>query len=243
MRQTPSLQPAGSAKQRFARWWHGFQKTKLCDFLATTPLVLWYGSAAGHQIPALAENLETVDASTFGFAFIVYVLARTAGIVLTLLALILLLVRRPAKAKAKGVLPRITAIAGTYLSVAVVWLPSYPAGPTLSLISLLLIVGGVGFSIFALAHLGRSFSLMAEARRLVTDGPYAAIRHPLYLGEATSMLGLTLQYLSPLALAIMAIQFGLQLMRIKNEEQVLASLFAEYEGYRMRTARLLPGLY
>lgn len=243
MSQIPSLERAVSPKERLARWWNSFQKTKLCDFLATTPLVFCYGTAAGHQIPALAEKLQAVDATTFGFSFIVYVLARTAGIVLTLLALMLLLVRRPAKAKAKGVLPRITAIAGTYLSVAVVWLPLYPMGPTLSLISLLLMIGGVGFSIFALAHLGRSFSLMAEARRLVTDGPYGAIRHPLYLGEATSMLGLTLQYLSPLALAIMAIQFGLQLMRMKNEEQVLASLFAEYESYRMRTARLVPGLY
>jgi protein-S-isoprenylcysteine O-methyltransferase Ste14 len=230
-------------KEKFGRWWHGFQTTKIYDFLAATPVILWYGSSAGHQIPALAAKLEEVNGGTFGFAFIIYVLARTAGIALTLLALVLLLVRRPAKAKAKGALPRIAAIAGTYLSLVVVWLPSYPAGPVLSSISLLLIVGGVGFSIFALAHLGRSFSLMAEARRLVTDGPYAAIRHPLYLGEAASMLGLTLQYLSPLAFAVMAIQFGLQLVRMKNEEQVLASLFGEYEAYRIRTARLVPGLY
>jgi len=229
--------------EKLQLWWRGFQTTKIYDFLAVTPVIAWYGMAAGHQIPALAAKLETFGVDSFGFTFMIYVLARTAGIALTLLALMLLLVRGPAKAKAKGIFPRIAAIAGTYLSVAVVWLPPYPAGPLLSSISLLLIVGGMGFSIFALAHLGRSFSLMAEARRLVTDGPYASIRHPLYLGEAASMLGLTLQYLSPLAFAIMAMQFGLQLVRMKNEEQVLASLFAEYEAYRTRTARLVPGLY
>jgi protein-S-isoprenylcysteine O-methyltransferase Ste14 len=235
--------PSARLGERLAQWWSVFQRTKVCDFLAATPVIFFYGASAGHQIPDLAAKLDAVDSNTLDVAFMISVLARTAGIALVLLALVLLLVRRPAKAKAKGVLPRVSAIAGTYLSLVIVWLPPYPTGPVLSFISLLLIVGGVGFSIFALLHLGRSFSLMAEARRLVTDGPYASIRHPLYLGEAASMLGLTLQYLSPLALTVLAIQFGLQLMRMKNEEQVLASLFDEYEAYHMRTARLLPGLY
>ena len=84
---------------------------------------------------------------------------------------------------------------------------------------------------------------MAEARRLVTDGPYASIRHPLYLGEAISTVGLTLQYSSPLAFSIMALQFAFQFQRMKNEEEVLARQFAEYEGYRFRTARILPGIF
>jgi len=57
------------------------------------------------------------------------------------------------------------------------------------------------------------------------------------------MLGLTLQYLSPLALGILLLQLVFQLWRMKNEEAILASLFPEYESYRMQTARLLPGLY
>jgi protein-S-isoprenylcysteine O-methyltransferase Ste14 len=77
----------------------------------------------------------------------------------------------------------------------------------------------------------------------VTDGPYAHIRHPLYLGEAVSLLGFTLQFASPLALAIFAVQIGFQLMRMKNEEGVLEGLFPEYVHYKGRTARLIPGLY
>jgi len=154
-----------------------------------------------------------------------------------------LLIRRQPIAKSKGLLPRFAAVAGTYLGIAVVWLPPQPIGFGLSLLSLMLMLGGLGFAIYALAHLGRSFSLMAEARRLVTDGPYASIRHPLYVGEAASLLGLMLQYISPLALALVAVQICIQLIRIKNEENVLASLFPEYEAYRARTARLVPGLY
>jgi protein-S-isoprenylcysteine O-methyltransferase Ste14 len=229
--------------ERFALSWRAFQATKAYDALAAAPLILWYGSSASRLIPALAAKLESTDVSAIGLTFVVSVLAQTAGIALIVLALVFLLLRRPAKAKAKGALPRIAAIAGTYLGVAVVWLPAQPVGLALSLLSLLFILGGVGFASFALLHLGRSFSLMAEARRLVTNGPYASMRHPLYLGEAVSMLGLTLQYLSPLALGIMALQFFFQFERMKNEEQVLTSLFPEYEAYRVRTARLIPGLY
>lgn len=243
MNRSASSARAVQTRERFALSWRAFQATKAYDALAATPLILWYGSSAGRLIPALAAKLESTEMSAIGLTFVVSVLAQTAGIALIVLALVFLLLRRPAKAKAKGALPRIAAIAGTYLGVAVVWLPAQPVGLALSSLSLLLILGGVGFASFALLHLGRSFSLMAEARRLVTNGPYASMRHPLYLGEAVSMLGLTLQYLSPLALGIMALQFFFQFERMKNEEQVLTSLFPEYQAYRARTARLIPGLY
>jgi len=175
--------------------------------------------------------------------FAISILRQTAAIAFVLLALIFLLIRRQPIAKSKGLLPRFAAVAGTYLGVAVVWLPAQPIGFALSLVSLSLMLGGLGFAIYALVHLGRSFSLMPEARRLVTNGPYASVRHPLYLGEAASLVGLTLQYISPLAFALVAVQISIQLVRIKNEENVLASLFPEYETYKARTARLVPGLY
>ena len=243
MHQSPPADRAAARTDGFIASWHVFQFTKIYDILCAAPLVIWYGSSAGRLMPALFAKLETANVNTIDIAFVLSVLAQTAGIALILLALVLLLVRRPAKGKAKGVMPRIAAIAGTYLGMAVVWLPPHPMGLMLSFLSLTLILCGVAFAIFALLHLGRSFSLMAEARRLVTDGPYSSIRHPLYLGEAISMLGLTLQYLSPLALGILLLQFAFQLWRMKNEETVLSLLFPEYESYRTRTARLVPGLY
>jgi len=54
-------------------------------------------------------------------------------------------------------LPRFAAIAGTYLGIAVVWLP-----PSRSLWFVARIADadarGIGFAIYALAHLGRSFA-------------------------------------------------------------------------------------
>jgi protein-S-isoprenylcysteine O-methyltransferase Ste14 len=226
-----------------AERWRGFEKTKAYDFLAATPVIVWYSFSIANMVPGLLHELSQNPPGRFDRHLAVSVLARAAAIVFIGLALILLAVRRPPKAKAKGLLPRISAFAGAYLMVAVVWLPPQPTNVMLSFTSLVLIFGGVCFSIFALCHLGRSFSLMPEARQLVTDGPYAVVRHPLYLGEAISTLGLMLQYLSPLGVAIVALQLSFQFQRIKHEEKVLSSLFPEYESYRIQTARLVPGIY
>ena len=228
---------------RVASAWRDFQATKLYDVLAAAPLIVAFGASGAHLATGLWANLLQADMSSFDAILAITLLRQAVAMALVVLLMIFLILRNPAKAKAKGLMPRFAAFAGTYLGVAVVWLPQQPIGLALSLVSLALMLGGAAFSAFSISHLGRSFSIMAEARRLVTDGPYSRIRHPLYLGEAISFLGLTLQYLSPLALALFVVQIGFQVVRMKNEEGVLAGLFPEYEAYRLTTARLVPGLY
>ena len=53
-----------------------------------------------------------------------------------------------------------------------------------------MIVFGTLASVYCLYYLGRSFSIMACARELVTHGPYGVIRHPLYVAEAITVLGI-----------------------------------------------------
>jgi len=230
-------------RERIVTAWRRLQATKLYDIIAATPLFLFYGASALHIAPALIADLQRINIHSIDAMFAVSLLRQIASIAFVLLALTFLLIRRKPQARSKGWLPRFAAVAGTYLGIAVVWLPPQPIGFALSLLSIMLIVGGLGFAIYALVHLGRSFSLMAEARRLVTDGPYAWIRHPLYLGEAVSMVGLMLQYISPLAIAIVGVQLSFQLLRMRNEELILSDMYPEYSAYRLRTARLVPGLY
>jgi protein-S-isoprenylcysteine O-methyltransferase Ste14 len=106
----------------------------------------------------------------------------------------------------------------------------------------LILIGTVG-AVFALARLGRSFSVMAETRQLVTSGPYRLVRHPLYLTEEIAIIGLFMQFASPLTVLLLFVQIGFQLRRMQNEEAVLTASFSEYEAYSQNTARLLPGIY
>lgn len=106
---------------------------------------------------------------------------------------------------------------------------------------LLIALYGWFLSLRSLWFLKHSFSIMAEARKLVTDGPYRTVRHPLYLGEILMVMGLWLMYWSWEAFAIFAISTGLQLYRAKIEERKLREAFPEqYENYLEQTGFIFP---
>jgi len=230
-------------REKTAAVWRELETTKLYDAVAASPLFLLFGMSGSHLATELWAALKQTDISAIDALAAISLLRQAAAITLVVLLMTFLIARDPAKAKAKGLMPRLAAFGGTYVGVAIAFLPQQPIGLSLSLVSLLLMLAGAAFSVYSISHLGRSFSVMAEARQLVSDGPYARIRHPLYLGEAVSFLGLTLQHASPLAFAIFAVQIAFQLVRMKNEEAVLTGLFPEYRAYTLRTARLLPGVY
>ena len=132
---------------------------------------------------------------------------------------------------------------GTFSSLGFLLLPPQELSYALYLASLLLLVAGIIFAICALIVLGRSISLLPQARRLVTSGPYALVRHPLYLGEMVAIAGIALQHLSVWALLLLVLVWAFQLRRMEYEERVLLQSFPEYADYMARTARLLPGVY
>jgi len=98
-------------------------------------------------------------------------------------------------------------------------------------------------SVAALCQLGRSFSVMAESRQLVTSGPYRFLRHPLYLTEEIAIIGLFMQFVSLWTALFLAVHVAIQLRRIHNEETVLSAKFPEYAAYKRNTSRLIPGIY
>jgi protein-S-isoprenylcysteine O-methyltransferase Ste14 len=84
---------------------------------------------------------------------------------------------------------------------------------------------------------------MPEARRLVVEGPYALVRHPLYLAEEIAVLGLFIQFASVWTAIVLIIHVLLQFERMRYEETVLSATFPDYREYAARTARLIPALY
>jgi len=161
---------------------------------------------------------------------------------LALIAVLTLARRRPLR-KSEGWMPRIAALAGLTMLYALLLFPRAAPDAAWDSASLALLVAGNFVCAVALTQLGRSFSVMPEARRLVTAGLYSKIRHPLYAAEAVATIGVLLQYRSVGAALLVAAQFAVQLWRMHEEEKVLEAEFPGYAEYRRRTARLVPGVY
>jgi protein-S-isoprenylcysteine O-methyltransferase Ste14 len=103
------------------------------------------------------------------------------------------------------------------------------------------LVGAV-FSIWSILYLKRSFGLRAAVRELVTTGPYARIRHPLYLGEIVHIFGIAILSAKPIGLYLFFIALVLQIIRAKVEERKFLRTLPEYASYRQRTGFLWPRL-
>lgn len=145
--------------------------------------------------------------------------------------------------KAAGWEPRISALLGLTLGNLLLLMDRSTPSPLLDLLSTSLLLAGNYLCVVALLHLGRSISIMAEARNLVTSGPYGVIRHPLYLAEQVAILGIFLQFLSYQAAALLIVHFFFQIRRMINEERVLAATFPAYQDYAAQTRRLIPGVW
>jgi len=171
------------------------------------------------------------------------VATQLAATVLLLLQLLMTISRLPPKGTARGIEPRVTSVAGTFVILVATFLTPALESEAVQVSALCLIFVGTVSSIFCLYWLGRSFSIMATARRLVTTGPYSIVRHPLYVCEALFVLGVIVSHLSALMLALGALQFLLQYRRARNEEAILRQTFPEYDEYALRVPMLVPRLF
>jgi protein-S-isoprenylcysteine O-methyltransferase Ste14 len=133
------------------------------------------------------------------------------------------------------------AFTGTFSALASPFLPGGGRREGLVLVADLLATCGLAYSVWGLAYLRRSFSIIPEARRLVTGGPYSLSRHPVYLGEIVAAIGINLATAGlPGALAV-AYFILCELLRIRWEEGVLARAFPDdYPTYALRVPRYLP---
>ena len=90
--------------------------------------------------------------------------------------------------------------------------------------------------IVARIQLGRAFSVRARASALVTTGLYSRIRNPIYVFGALTIAGVIIWMQRPLLLLIFVVLIPLQIVRARNESQMLEQKFgAEYTQYKRRT--------
>ncbi len=99
----------------------------------------------------------------------------------------------------------------------------------------------------ATAEMGRNWSLIARTRKdheLVTSGPFAHVRHPIYTAMSLFLLSLALSFGHERSLI-----WGLPLfaggtwLRVREEERLLrASFGSAYDDYAAHVKRFLPGI-
>lgn len=82
---------------------------------------------------------------------------------------------------------------------------------------------------------------LREQHRMVTDGPYRWVRHPMYTQSITFFTALSLVSANPLMVLSTIIEITLILTRIRKEERMMIERFGDqYHNYVKRTGRLLP---
>ena len=106
-------------------------------------------------------------------------------------------------------------------------------------IMVMIVTGGL-LNLIGLLTLRRAFTIMTEARTLITRGIFGYMRHPLYTGHFIMFFGSMLLRLDWPAAGLYLVFVVGQVMRARVEERKLARVFAQYEQYRRRTGMFFP---
>jgi protein-S-isoprenylcysteine O-methyltransferase Ste14 len=159
------------------------------------------------------------------------------------LVVVLFAVReRQLRGEHAALVPGLVALVGTFLLNVVGYLPIPSTTSSVALLaSSVVVIVGTAWAMWSLAALGRCFGMLPEARGLVTDGPYRLVRHPVYVGEIVSAVGLLLAKPSVAIVLIFLVFVGLQYWRTIFEERAMAGAFPQaYPAYARHVGRLLP---
>jgi protein-S-isoprenylcysteine O-methyltransferase Ste14 len=108
-------------------------------------------------------------------------------------------------------------------------------------------IAGLLFAVWAREHLGSNWSrsvTIKHGHELITTGPYAAVRHPIYTGILAGFLGTAIalsQVRGFLGFVVVSLSFW---TKLHMEEEWMRSQFGEtYATYAHQTAALVPYLF
>jgi protein-S-isoprenylcysteine O-methyltransferase Ste14 len=120
----------------------------------------------------------------------------------------------------------------------------WPASLPLVLVGLGLELAGVAFAIVAREYLGAMWSgrvTLKENHRIIQTGPYRLVRHPIYTGILTGLLGVVLARGDAGAIiGFVLIALGIARKIMVEEEMLRAHFGAAYDDYRKKVAAIIP---
>lgn len=106
-----------------------------------------------------------------------------------------------------------------------------------------LVISGVSLTLWAKLRLNRSFGIAPANRGVQVRGPYALVRHPMYLGYLVVQAAYALLNPTNLNAALLAVGLAGQFARVFLEERLLG-LDPTYRAYAQQVRfRLVPGVF
>ncbi len=192
----------------------------------------------------VADQLVQLSTSVQGartFSDYLFVLRQVLALAYFTMLVVLYSTRQPARGTDHRLAVIFIAFTGTFSAIGASFLPGGIRRDWLILPGDVLATAGLAYSVWALAYLRRSFSIIPEARRLVTGGPYGLSRHPVYLGEIATAVGVNVATAGWLGGLAVVYFIGAELLRMRWEERVLSRAFPEdYPAYAGRVPRYFP---
>ena len=139
-------------------------------------------------------------------------------------------------------LPAYTLVSIQFICIGLILVSGEPFARSLPL--LVAEIAGILLGVWAIIVMGwRNVNvspLVKRDARLVTKGPYAVIRHPMYSAVLLTMWSLIIDRHSLFRLAVGLILAVDLMMKIRYEEGLLKKRFPEYVAYMKVTKRLIP---
>jgi len=238
----PSIAAPRALRSRFTReYWAGI---RFLLFGRAVPGVM-FGYMGWMQLSKVTANLQSMPAGAGIGTVGSRIVSPALYTAFCSIPAVLYLTRPKPRARDGRLVARGAAFTGTLMQLIVgAFLGTgpllYALPPMVGTISVFVSIASFTGAIWSLAYLRRSLSIIPEARRLATGGPYRIVRHPLYLFEIMAAVAVLASSLG----AISAVTFfgfvGMQMVRARFEERLLARSFPEYAAYARRTRRLIP---
>jgi len=212
------------------------------DWAMRFPVMVYCSFVLGHDVVAFCQQVAQNPSAfeDFDSGIMLAMLARISQWLFVLLLSVQPLFRLRAIAKTDEILPRAAALATIAIPLLFMEIERAPPNAAFNLAAVILSLIGNVMCVVTASFLGRSLSVMPEARQLVRGGPYAIVRHPLYPCEMLGTFAIALQYRSIIAAVLFGASIALQVARAKSEEAVLARTFPEYAAYRAATPFMVP---
>jgi protein-S-isoprenylcysteine O-methyltransferase Ste14 len=140
----------------------------------------------------------------------------------------------------------IVLLSTTRIPLRWLYLQLWPAGLWPFWLGAAVTIAGLLFAIWAREHLGRNWSrsvTIKQGHELISTGPYAVVRHPIYTGILGGFLGMAIAISQVRGLIVVALVFFAFWLKFRMEEKWMRSQFGEtYATYARKTAALVPYL-